>query len=196
MTKLLLASTSPARKRLLIDAGLLFDTVSPGVDEDALVAALRPQSPQELTLLLAKAKAEAVAFDGLVLGCDSALFFEGHIYGKPHDPQVAIDRWKRMRGQVGELFSGHWLVDGETGQSSGRVTSTKVHFANLTDQQIERYVATSEPLKVAGAFTIDGIGGTFVQKIEGDYHTVVGLSLVALREMCSELGHDYLALWR
>jgi septum formation protein len=101
-----------------------------------------------------------------------------------------------MRGQVGELFSGHWLVDGATGQSSGRVTSTKVHFANLTDQQIERYVATGEPLKVAGAFTIDGVGGTFIQKIEGDYHTVVGLSLVALREMCSELGHDYLALWR
>lgn len=196
MTKLLLASTSPARNVLLTNAGLAFDVASPGVDEEELVAKLNPQTPQELTLLLARAKAEAVASDSLVLGCDSALFFGGEILGKPHEPEVAAARWRQMRGQWGELYSGHWLHDSQSCQGVGRVTATKVFFANLTDQQIDRYVATGEPLKVAGAFTIDGLGGAFIERIEGDYHTVVGLSLVALRELVTELGHDYLSLWR
>ncbi len=196
MTKLLLASTSPARKKLLTDAGLQFEVTAPGVDEEALVELHKPSSPEELTLLLAKAKAEAVGFDSLVLGCDSALYFEGEILGKPHDPQVAIDRWRQMRGKTGVLFSGHWLVDGANGKSAGKATQTKVFFSNLSDQQIETYVASGEPLKVAGAFTIDGLGGAFIERIEGDYHTVVGLSLVALRELVTELGHDYLSLWR
>jgi septum formation protein len=193
---LLLASTSPARKRLLNDAGIVFETRSPGVDEDALVEALRPPTIQDMTLLLARAKAEAVSFDGLVLGCDSALLLDGEMLGKPHLPEVAIARWQKMRGQTGILCSGHWLIDGETGEASGKVTQTTVKFANLTDEQIHKYVATGEPLQVAGAFTIDGIGGAFVERIEGDYHTVVGLSLVALREMVTELGHDYQSLWR
>ncbi|MFM1957744.1 MAG: septum formation inhibitor Maf [Actinomycetota bacterium] len=196
MTKLLLASTSPARKRLLTDAGIAFETRSPGVDEDALVAEQKPSTIQEMTLLLARAKAEAVAFDGLVLGCDSALLFDGEMLGKPHHPEVAIARWQKMRGETGVLCSGHWLIDGSTGQASGKVTQTSVTFANLSDEQIHKYVATGEPLQVAGAFTIDGIGGAFVERIEGDYHTVVGLSLVALRELMTELGHDYQSLWR
>jgi septum formation protein len=196
VTKLLLASTSPARKRLLTDAGIVFETRSPGVDEDALVEQQQPQTVQEMTLLLAKAKAEAVSFDGLVLGCDSALWFEGEMLGKPHQPEVAIARWKKMRGKTGVLCSGHWLIDSSTGQATGKVTETTVKFANLTDDQIHRYVATGEPLQVAGAFTIDGIGGAFVERIEGDYHTVVGLSLVALRELVTDLGHDYQSLWR
>lgn len=196
MTKLLLASTSPARKRLLTDAGLAFEVTSPGVDEEALVEQEKPEGPEALTLILAKAKAEAVTFDSLVLGCDSALYFEGEILGKPHDPQVAIERWKKMRGQTGELYSGHWLIDNTSGKACGRVTKTKVFFSNLSDEQIDRYVASGEPLKVAGAFTIDGLGGAFIERIEGDYHTVVGLSLLALREMVTELGHDYLSLWR
>lgn len=196
MTKLLLASTSPARKKLLSEAGLAFEVAGPGVDEDALVALHRPKSAEELTSLLAQAKAEAVRFDSLVLGCDSALYFEGEILGKPHDPEVAFKRWQQMRGKSGELFSGHFLIDNATGKSCGRVTKTKVHFADLSDSQISSYVATGEPLKVAGAFTIDGLGGAFIERIEGDYHTVVGLSLVALREMVTELGHDYLSLWR
>ena len=196
MTKLLLASTSPARKRLLIDAGIVFETRSPGVDEDALVAAERPATVQDMTLLLAKAKAEAVSFEGLVLGCDSALWFEGEMLGKPHHPEVAIARWQKMRGKTGVLCSGHWLIDGTTGDAAGKVTETTVKFADLTDDQIHRYVATGEPLQVAGAFTIDGIGGAFVERIEGDYHTVVGLSLVALRELVTDLGHDYQSLWR
>jgi len=196
VTKLLLASTSPARKRLLTDAGIVFETRSPGVDEDALVAAERPATVQDMTLLLAKAKAEAVSFEGLVLGCDSALWFEGEMLGKPHHPEVAIARWQKMRGKTGVLCSGHWLIDGSTGNAAGKVTETTVKFADLTDDQIHRYVATGEPLQVAGAFTIDGIGGAYVERIEGDYHTVVGLSLVALRELVTDLGHDYQSLWR
>ena len=196
MTKLLLASTSPARKRLLTDAGIVFETRSPGVDEDALVEAVKPPTIQDMTLLLARAKAEAVNFDGLVLGCDSALLLDGEMLGKPHLPEVAIARWQKMRGQTGILCSGHWLIDGETGEATGKVTQTTVKFANLTDEQIHKYVATGEPLQVAGAFTIDGIGGAYVERIEGDYHTVVGLSLVALRELVTELGHDYQSLWR
>ena len=196
MTKLLLASTSPARKRLLTDAGIVFETLSPGVDEDALVAQQKPNTIQDMTLLLAKAKAEAVSFEGLILGCDSALLFDGEMLGKPHHPEVAIARWQKMRGKTGVLASGHWLIDGETGAASGKVTQTSVSFADLSDEQIYRYVATGEPLQVAGAFTIDGIGGAFVERIEGDYHTVVGLSLVALRELVTELGHDYQSLWR
>ncbi|MEY4944061.1 MAG: septum formation inhibitor Maf [Actinomycetota bacterium] len=196
MTKLLLASTSPARKRLLTDAGIVFETRSPGVDEDALVAKQKPATIQEMTLLLAKAKAEAVSFDGLVLGCDSALLFDGEMLGKPHHPEVAISRWQKMRGKTGLLCSGHWLIDGQTGSASGKVTQTSVSFANLSDEQIHKYVATGEPLQVAGAFTIDGFGGAFVERIDGDYHTVVGLSLVALRELVTELGHDYQSLWR
>jgi septum formation protein len=196
VTKLLLASTSPARKRLLTDAGIVFETRSPGVDEDALVAKQKPATIQEMTLLLAKAKAEAVSFDGLVLGCDSALLFDGEMLGKPHHPEVAISRWQKMRGKTGLLCSGHWLIDGQTGSASGKVTQTSVSFANLSDEQIHTYVATGEPLQVAGAFTIDGFGGAFVERIEGDYHTVVGLSLVALRELVTDLGHDYQSLWR
>ncbi len=196
MTKLLLASTSPARKRLLTDAGIVFETRSPGVDEDALVDQQKPATIQDMTLLLARAKAEAVSFDGLILGCDSALLFDGEMLGKPHHPEVAIARWQKMRGKTGVLASGHWLIDGETGAATGKVTQTSVSFANLSDEQIHKYVATGEPLQVAGSFTIDGIGGAFVERIEGDYHTVVGLSLVALRELVTELGHDYQSLWR
>jgi len=196
VTKLLLASTSPARKRLLTDAGIVFETRSPGVDEDALVDQQKPATIQDMTLLLARAKAEAVSFDGLILGCDSALLFDGEMLGKPHHPEVAIARWQKMRGKTGVLASGHWLIDGETGAATGKVTQTSVSFADLSDDQIHKYVATGEPLQVAGAFTIDGIGGAFVERIEGDYHTVVGLSLVALRELVTELGHDYQSLWR
>ena len=197
--KLVLASTSPARKKLLTDAGIRFETVSPGVDEEALVDLLKPSTAVELTGLLAKAKAEAVAESypkSLVLGCDSALEFEGQILGKPLVPEVAFERWQALRGKHGVLHSGHHLIDTAAGQGVTLVTQTKVHFADLNDAQISKYVATGEPLNVAGAFTIDGIGGAFVEYIEGDYHTVVGLSLVGLRKMVTDLGHDYQLLWR
>lgn len=199
MQKLVLASTSPARKKLLTDAGIRFETVSPGVDEEALVELLKPSSAEELTALLAKAKAEAVADSyptSLVLGCDSALEFEGQILGKPLVPEVAFERWQALRGKHGVLHSGHHLIDTAADRGVTLVTQTKVHFANLSDAQISKYVATGEPLNVAGAFTIDGIGGAFVEHIKGDYHTVVGLSLVGLRKMVTDLGHDYQLLWR
>lgn len=194
----MLASTSPARKKLLSDAGINFQTISPGVDEDAMVELLKPQSAIELTGMLAKAKAEAVSSqfeNSLVLGCDSALEFEGEILGKPLVSEVAIARWLKMRGKSGVLHSGHHLIETSNSRGVTLVTQTRVHFANLSDTQIEKYVRTGEPLNVAGAFTIDGLGGAFVERIEGDYHTVVGLSLVGLRQLVTELGHEYLDLW-
>ena len=199
MTKLVLASTSPARKKLLIEAGILFETVSPGVDEESLVEIKNPTNANDLTSLLAEAKASAVAKDhpqSLVLGCDSALEFDGEILGKPYEPQVAIERWKKMRGKSGFLYSGHHLLDTGSNRSISSVSKTQVFFASLSDFEIERYVATGEPLQVAGAFTIDGIGGAYIERIVGDYHTVVGLSLVELRKMVTSLGHDYQGLWR
>ena len=210
MTTLVLASTSPARLALLRAGGIEPVTIAPGVDEDLVGQRANSMgligSVEDLVQVLAKAKAEAVAgmaasHGAVVIGCDSALEFGGEALGKPHEPQVAIDRWKRMRGQTGLLHSGHWLIDnrnaaeGATPPAVGVVTSTKVHFADITDAELEAYVATGEPLKVAGAFTIDGLGGAFLEGIEGDTHTVVGLSLPALRRLCQTLGVEYTSLW-
>jgi septum formation protein len=194
-----LASTSPARKRLLTDAGFGFLTVSPGVEEEQLVEKLGLTHSRDIVSTLARAKAEAVAGShagSLVLGCDSALEFQGESLGKPLSETAATQRWLELRGQSGDLYSGHWLIDTISTHAVGRVTKTRVHFADLSDQEVNRYVATGEPLRVAGGFTIDGLGGGFIERIEGDYHTVVGLSLVALREMVHELGHRYVDLWR
>jgi len=197
----------------LRDAGIDPITIAPGVDEDLVAAEARAagliNSTSDMVLLLAQAKARAVlanplAQDALILGCDSALDLDGEPLGKPHEPAVAIARWQQMRGRTGHLHTGHWLIDNRAGQSAaetgdaqtGRATSTAVSFANLTDPQIEAYVATGEPLKVAGAFTIDGLGGAFLDRIEGDAHTVIGLSLVALRQLSGVLGVEYTSLWR
>ena len=210
MTTLVLASTSPARLILLRSGGIEPLTIAPGVDEDAVAQRANEMglisSVEDMVHILAKAKAEAVAAlpeaaGALVIGCDSALEFAGEALGKPHEPQVAIDRWMRMRGQNGTLHTGHWLIDnrvpvaGELSPATGVVRSSKVHFADLSDAEIETYVATGEPLQVAGAFTIDGLGGAFIESIEGDSHTVVGLSLGALREMVLSLGVEYTRLW-
>ena len=210
MTTLVLASTSPARLILLRSGGIEPLTIAPGVDEDAVAQRANEMglisSVEDMVHILAKAKAEAVAAlpeaaGALVIGCDSALEFAGEALGKPHEPQVALDRWKRMRGQHGTLHTGHWLIDnrepvsGEASPATGVVRSSKVHFADLSDAEIETYVATGEPLKVAGAFTIDGLGGAFIESIEGDSHTVVGLSLSALRELVLSLGVEYTSLW-
>ncbi len=209
MTKLVLASTSPARLRLLRDAGIDPIVIAPGVDEEH-VADLAMQAGQisntaDLVLLLAKAKAEAVvnhpdAQGALIIGCDSALDLDGEALGKPHDPEVAIERWKAMRGRSGRLYSGHWLIDNRvsspTPPATGHASNTTVHFAELSDSEILAYVGTGEPLKVAGGFTIDGLGGAFIKAIEGDAHTVIGLSLSTLRELCLTLDVDYPSLWR
>ena len=208
MTKLVLASTSPARLRLLRDGGINPIVIAPNVDEERVgemaMAAGQIANTSDLVLLLAKAKAEAVVNnplcqDALILGCDSALDLDGEALGKPHEPEIAIERWKSMRGRSGRLYTGHWLIDNRQGgampPATGRATNTTVHFVNITDDEILAYVGTGEPLKVAGAFTIDGLGGAFIKAIEGDSHTVVGLSLTTLRELVISLGVDYPSLW-
>ncbi|WP_446665309.1 Maf family protein [Flexivirga sp. B27] len=196
---LVLASASPARLATLRSAGVEPEVIVSEVDEPAVIndaeAGLGATlAADDVALLLARAKCEAVASatdaDALVLGCDSVLEFEDSTLGKPADAADAIARWQRMRGRSGTLHTGHWLVDGReesTGATFGVVASTVVHFADVTDEEIEAYVATGEPLHVAGAFTIDGLGGPFVRRIEGDHHNVVGLSLPVLREMLAEV---------
>lgn len=209
MTKLVLASTSPARLRLLRDAGIDPIVIAPNVDEELVgemaMAAGQISNTADLVLLLAKSKAEAVvqnpqAQDALIIGCDSALDLDGESLGKPLEPHIAIERWKAMRGRSGRLYTGHWLIDNRVATpmppATGRATNTTVHFAGLSDEEILAYVGTGEPLKVAGAFTIDGLGGAFIRAIEGDAHTVVGLSLPTLRELTMSLGVDYPSLWR
>ena len=151
------------------------------------------------TLALAKARdvfERTADEDSLVLGADSALEFEGQILGKPHHEEVASERWRQMRGKQGRLYTGQSLLDGKTGKSSTRYSFTNVWFSNISDLQIDRYVQSGEPLKVAGAFTIDSLGGAFIDRIEGDYHTVVGLSLRILRKMMEELGFEYTDFWK
>jgi len=214
--RLVLASASPARLATLATAGIPAEVRVSGVDEDAALAAAHARRGRlgaaDDVVVLARAKAEAVArelgpADALVLGCDSLLELDGQTYGKPGSAADAVERWRRMRGGIGVLHTGHWLVDlrsgvGGTGTSPGTSTgtgatsSTVVHFADLTDAEIDAYVATGEPLTVAGAFTVDGLGGPFVTRIEGDYHTVVGLSLPVLRDLLGEVGVSVPDLWR
>jgi len=208
VTRLVLASSSPARHSLLKAAGIDPEVLPPTADEQALSDQFKASNPDhstaELVQYLADAKAQSVVsdpktFGALVLGGDSALEFQGSALGKPHLPEVAIERWKQLRGNYGVLHSGHCLIDNRDPASAkvvSRTSSTKVYFAKITDEEIEAYVATSEPLKVAGAFTIDGLGGAFIERIEGDSHTVVGLSLGVLRELTRELGVEYTSLWR
>ena len=202
--RLVLASTSPARLATLRAAGVEPLTISPGVDEDAVVAAAGHLEPAEMVELLARAKAEAVAeshgstIDGLILGGDSAFVIDEIIHGKPHLPEVARERWLRQRGRTGVLYSGHWLIDHRGGENHGGVgivTHAEVTFADVTDAEIDAYIATGEPLHVAGAFTIDSLGGPFIESIVGDPHTVVGLSLPALRNLVRSFGIDWTDLW-
>lgn len=200
--RLVLASASPARLSTLRSAGVEPQVVVSSVDESAVQAAAetaagRALEPADIALLLARAKSEDVAATDpdtdLVLGCDSVLELDGEVHGKPADPAEAVSRWQRMRGRSGILHTGHWLVDvrdveeGGTGGTVGATASTLVHFADLSDDEIQAYVATGEPLRVAGAFTVDGLGGPYVSAIEGDYHTVVGVSLPVLRDLLGEL---------
>lgn len=198
-----LASASPARLTVLQAAGISPRVVVSDVDEDAVLAAASSPhgiSPAEAVLLLARSKAEDVAArdkGSLVLGCDSMLEFGGEILGKPLNAQLARERWRDMRGGSGVLHTGHWLIDGRTdaGVHTGRTASTTVHFADLSDDEVEAYVATGEPLRVAGAFTVDGLGGPFVERIEGDHHNVVGVSLPVLRHLLGECDVRIHDLW-
>jgi septum formation protein len=192
--RLVLASQSPARLATLRSAGLDPEVVVSGVDESTVTV----DDPAVLAVELARLKARTVAAgadDALVVGCDSVLAFGDAILGKPADAEDARQRWRRMRGRSGVLHTGHCVVDAGTGREVARAAQTVVHFAAVTDDEIDAYVATGEPLAVAGAFTIDGLGGAFVSSIEGDPHTVVGISLPLLRVMLAELDVSWTSLW-
>lgn len=211
MTTLVLASASPARLATLRAAGIEPTVAVSAVDEPAVLASAGPVAPAEAVLLLARAKARDVAPahpGALVLGCDSMLELDGEVLGKPADADEATARWRAMRGRAGLLHTGHWLVDArpgtpgagaeagaETGAETGATSTTVVHFADVTDAEIAAYVATGEPLHVAGAFTIDGLGGPFVERIEGDHHGVVGLSLPLLRRLLATRAVPIPTLW-
>ena len=208
MTRLVLASSSPARLALLRSAGIEPEIVLPNTNEPELATKAKLENPnlgaEDLVGLLAKAKAESVLQEistqgALILGGDSALEFQGEILGKPHEPEVALKRWSKLSGNSGVLHSGHYLIDNRdpaNPKGSLGVSSTKVFFSKVSDQEMSDYVATGEPLKVAGAFTIDGLGGAFIDRIEGDSHTVVGLSLKVLRELAAGFGVHYPSFWR
>jgi septum formation protein len=185
--RFVLASASPARLATLRSAGLDPEVIVSGVDEDAIEAG----SPSKLAQSLAEAKLRAVlprvASPAFVLGCDSVLEFDGHDYGKPGTAAVAADRWRLMRGRTGVLHTGHALHG--PSEMSFALVSTTVHFADVTDDEIAAYVATGEPLAVAGGFTLDGLGGWFVERVDGDHHNVVGVSLPALRMMVRAQGY-------
>jgi len=193
---LVLASASPARLRLLRDAG--FDPVVcvSGVDESAVAA----DDPWALVRELATLKATTVAAayggpDALVVGCDSMLLLDGEVLGKPADAAEAIERWRRMRGRTGVLLTGHCVVDVASGRSAAEVADTVVRFGTPHDDEIAAYVGTGEPLRVAGAFTIDGRSAVFVDGVDGDPSNVVGLSLPLLRRLLAELGVAVTSLW-
>ncbi|MFL6071279.1 MAG: Maf family protein [Actinomycetes bacterium] len=204
--RFVLASASPARLALLRSAGVDPEVIVSGVDEDAVNG-----TPREVALLLAQHKAAAVvdrlaSTDAvgagnappvtLVLACDSVLELDGEAHGKPPDVATAVERWKSMRGRRGVLHTGHSLVkmDGQR-QSRHELASAEVRFGNPTDAEIMAYVATGEPLLVAGGFTLDRLGGWFVESIDGDPGTVLGLSLPLLRSMLAHVGVGVPTLW-
>lgn len=225
MTRLILASQSPARTKLLADAGIRHSVLVSDVDEDAVQARYGVTDPHDTALLLARAKAEAVAAlpeaDGaLVIGCDSVFEFDGEAHGKPYTAAVARERMLRMSGNSGVLHTGHWLVDcrataaddepdeeiaagapddGATapgsGATLGAVASAEVHFTDMDPEEIDAYIATGEPLHCAGSFTIDGLGGAFILKVDGDPHAVVGLSVSTLRSLLAHANVRITELW-
>lgn len=194
--RFVLASASPARLKTLRNAGVEPEVIVSGVDEDNVTA----ENPGELARLLAVLKARAVVATlddhATVLGCDSVLEIDGVAYGKPGTPEIARERLRMMRGRSGVLHTGHCLFDTSSKQELRELASTTVHFAELTDEEIDAYVETGEPLVVAGSFTVDGFGGPFVTGIEGDYHNVVGLSLPLLRRMLADVGIPWPSLWQ
>ncbi|WP_435157474.1 Maf family protein [Amycolatopsis sacchari] len=201
--RFVLASASPARLAVLRAAGIEPSVVVSGVDEDAVAAGLTDPSPAELVTALAVAKAEAVARtlgpeDAVVVGCDSMLSLDGEMLGKPGTAEVARKRWTQLAGNRGDLLTGHAVLRLSGGGITARATgsqTTGVRFADPSPEEIEAYVATGEPLNVAGAFTLDGLGGWFVEGIEGDPSSVIGISLPLTRRLLAQVGLTVANLW-
>ena len=194
--RLVLASASPARLRLLEAAGLRPEVRVSGVDEDHAADA----RPLDIVAELAERKASAVSAGWspgtIVLGCDSMLDVDGVAHGKPADAAEALRRWQHLRGRAAVLVTGHCLVDVSTGRRAGAVAATTVHFGSPTDDELAAYVATGEPLAVAGAFTLDGYAAPFIEGVEGDPGNVIGVSLPLLRRLLGELDVSVVDLWR
>jgi septum formation protein len=194
VTPVVLASSSPARLAVLRAAGLEPEVIVSGVDEGAYTAG----TPAELAGLLAEAKAAAVASGlvaGLVIGCDSLLDLDGRALGKPVSAAQAAESWRQMSGRTGTLVTGHCVINAATGQRASAVAATQVRFGTPSEEEIAAYIASGEPLAVAGAFTLDGRGGWFVEGIDGDHGTVLGVSLPVLRRLLASLGVSVTALW-
>ena len=201
---MVLASSSPARLALLRAGGVDPVVRVSAVDERQVLAlaGITDAEPEATAIHLAQAKAQAVATGdhqlpprALVIGADSVLELDGHAYGKPADAADVVTRWQRMRGQWGVLHTGHHVIDTATGAGAGGLVSTRVRFADVDDAEIDAYVATGEPLGVAGAFTLDGLGGAFIEAVRGDPHAVIGLGLPLLRHLFAELGHRWVDQW-
>lgn len=196
MRRLVLASQSPARLNLLRQAGLAPEVIVSGFDEDAVTA----PTPAELALALAEAKASVVAArpeakGALVIGCDSVLDLDGEALGKPADAAEATARWKAMRGRSGTLQTGHCVYDTLSGRYASATASTVVRFGEPTDEEVAAYVASGEPLHVAGAFTLDGRSAPFIEGIDGDHGNVIGISLPLVRRLLGRLGVGITELW-
>jgi len=192
--KFVLASASPARLKLLRMVGIEPIVCKSDFDEDSIAI----EDAEELVNTLARCKAETVVpkYPGaLVLGCDSVLTINGRIYGKPESPQIAIARWRGMRGRMGKIYTGHALIDLEQQRQIIRCGITEVYFANISDRTIEAYIATGEPLNCAGSFALEGKGGMFVEKIVGCHSNVIGLSLPVLYQMIEGLGYNATNFW-
>ena len=208
-----LASTSPARLMLMRQAGIEPLLRAPDVDEEAVIDEVQEREarilpPDEHVLLLARRKAADVAvslvrelpdFDGVVVGGDSMFEIDGQVLGKPLRPEVAVARWEQMRGKTGVLHSGHSVIRVRPGQPAREeyaVAAAAVTFvSDISDAEIAAYVATGEPLQVAGAFTVDSLGGPFIERVDGDPSTVVGMSLSTVRRLCKALGVVWTDLW-
>lgn len=197
--RLILASASPSRRRVLEDAGVRPVVQVSNVDEEALAASLGDLPVADLALHLARAKARDVAQrfvqddDVVVVGCDSIFELDGTPYGKPLTATVAKERIRLMSGRTGTLHTGHWVCFGE--HQAGRTTSTRIDFAPMSDEEIDAYVASGEPLNVAGSFTLDGRSAAFITSIAGDPGNVIGISLPTLREILAPMGVDWTTLW-
>lgn len=205
VVRFVLASASPARLAVLRAAGIDPSVVVSGVDEDAVAANLTDPSPAELVTALALAKAEKVAdtlagtysdsHPAVVVGCDSMLSIGGEMVGKPKSAEDAHKRWAAMAGGTGELLTGHAVLRLDTGARAIGSRGTTVRFGTPTQHELDAYVGSGEPLAVAGAFTLDGLGGWFVEGVDGDPSSVIGISLPLTRQLLAEVGVSVVDLW-
>lgn len=193
MTKLVLASQSASRRRLLEDAGLAPTIIVSNVDEETDF--FNAMTPADMVIALALTKAhtvrEQIDYPALIIGCDSTFDVDGVSFGKPGTPEIARERAHQISGRSGLLHTGHCIIDTEQGREIADRVTTKVTFSKLSGEEIDDYIASGEPLKVAGGFTLDGFGSPFIPSIEGDYTNVVGISMPFLRSATSQLGYSW-----